>query len=108
VEADRYGYELSKEVRNRSEGEYEIKEPSLYSALRRLEKELFVTAYWSEQQSKGARRKYYSITDDGRMYYEHLVQEWITVKRIIDKIIGGRIYASTPDTMSTPTQQAVI
>lgn len=87
AEQDRYGYEVYKEVLARSGGEYELKEPSLYSAFRRLEGEGYISAYWGEE-SQGGRRKYYAITDIGRAYCEQARREWKTVKKILNKLIG--------------------
>ncbi len=61
-ERDMYGYELVKEVYSRSNNEYELKEVTLYASLRRLVTEKCVESYWGDE-SKGGRRKYYSITE---------------------------------------------
>jgi PadR family transcriptional regulator PadR len=88
-EQDRYGYEICREVLSRSGGAYELKEPSLYTALRRLEAGGQVSSYWGDEASRGARRKYYRITKDGRAYFERTVEEWRSVKGLMDKLIGG-------------------
>jgi PadR family transcriptional regulator PadR len=88
TEQDRYGYEICKEVSLRSGGAYEMKEPSLYSALRRLEGGTLVKAYWGDEASGGARRKYYRITGEGRAYYRHTLEEWESIKRLMDILIG--------------------
>ena len=88
AEQDRYGYEVYKEVLARSGGEYELKEPSLYSAFRRLEAQGYIRAYWGEE-SQGGRRKYYAITDTGREYCVKSREAWLLAKRILDKLIGG-------------------
>ncbi len=87
AERDRYGYEIYKEVITRSEGELELKEPSLYSAIRRLEGAGYIRAYWGEE-SQGGRRKYYAITDTGRAQEARSRGEWKAAKRILDKLIG--------------------
>jgi len=87
TEQDRYGYEVYKEVLARSGGAYELKEPSLYSAFRRLETQGYLRAYWGEE-SQGGRRKYYAISDTGREYYNRSRDEWQTIKKILDTLIG--------------------
>jgi PadR family transcriptional regulator, regulatory protein PadR len=87
AERDRYGYEVYKEVLSRSDGDYELKEPSLYSAFRRLETQGYIRPYWGEE-SQGGRRKYYAITDAGREYCAKCVQDWQGIKKILDKLIG--------------------
>ncbi|MDR3343918.1 MAG: PadR family transcriptional regulator [Treponema sp.] len=92
TEQDRYGYEICKTVWVRSGGTYELKEPSLYSAFRRLENAQLVASYWGDDASKGARRKYYRITQAGTEYYRHTVKEWHKVKELIDTLIGEEDY----------------
>ncbi|MDR3342857.1 MAG: PadR family transcriptional regulator [Treponema sp.] len=88
TEEDRYGYEIGKEVLIRSGGTYQLKEPSLYSAFRRLESSQFVASYWGDDVSKGARRKYYRITPAGTEYYHRTIEEWRMVKQLMDRLTG--------------------
>lgn len=44
-EGDSYGYEVSKEIRTRTNELYMIKETTLYSAFTRLEKQKFIRSY---------------------------------------------------------------
>lgn len=53
-ESDNYGYALSKEISERSEGKYVIKETTLYSAFTRLEKNGYITSY-SQVAENGKR-----------------------------------------------------
>lgn len=87
VEQDRYGYEVYKEVLARSEGAYELKEPSLYSAFRRLEAQGYIRAYWGEE-TQGGRRKYYAITETGREHCARSRTEWQIARKILDTLIG--------------------
>jgi len=88
-EKDRYGYEVYKEVIDRTEGQYELKEPSLYSAFRRLEQSKLIRSFWGDE-SQGGRRKYYTLTPEGKKYYENALNEWNKVKLIIDTILYGK------------------
>ncbi|MDR1909768.1 MAG: PadR family transcriptional regulator [Spirochaetaceae bacterium] len=88
TERDRYGYEICKEVASRSGGAYELKEPSLYTALRRLAAGGQVSSYWGDGASQGARRKYYRITKSGRAWFKHTLAEWRSIKQLMDKLIG--------------------
>ena len=85
---DRYGYEICKQVALLSDGEYELKEPTLYSAARRLEGQGFIRSYWGEE-SQGGRRKYYAITPDGRQAYERNLADWTRARRLIDRLVSG-------------------
>jgi len=83
---DNYGYEVNKSIQQRTEGKYELKEATLYTAFRRLEEAGCISSYWGDEQT-GARRRYYSITDSGRETYEGLIAEWKTAKAMIDNLI---------------------
>ena len=88
VEQDRYGYEVYKEVLDRTGGAYELKEPSLYSAFRRLERDKLISSYWGDE-SQGGRRKYYAITETGRTYYAQAKAQWSRVQEIMSMILGA-------------------
>jgi len=83
---DSYGYEINKCVQEKTDNQYELKEATLYSAFRRLEQSGYIISYWGDETT-GARRRYYSITAEGRVYYERCVEEWKNVKTLIDKLI---------------------
>ncbi len=83
---DRYGYEICRIVREKSGGEYELKEPSMYSTIRRLESQQLIDAYWGDE-SQGARRKYYRITAAGQKAFTQNFNNWQFAKKIIDKLL---------------------
>ena len=83
---DNYGYEINKSIRQRTDGKYELKEATLYTAFRRLEQAGYILSYWGDEQT-GARRRYYSITDSGCDAYRNLMNEWETAKVMIDTLI---------------------
>ena len=84
-DGDSYGYEIIKSITRRSGGKYELKEPSLYTSLKRLEKESFIQSYWGEE-AQGARRKYYHITGTGRVALKQSIAQWLAAQRIINAI----------------------
>lgn len=88
-EKEMYGYEVYKAVLERTDGGYELKEPSLYSAFRRLENLKLIRSFWGDE-SQGGRRKYYALTDEGKKYYIHAVEQWNKVKLIIDTILSNK------------------
>ncbi|MBQ1704303.1 MAG: helix-turn-helix transcriptional regulator [Clostridia bacterium] len=87
LEHDSYGYEINKSIRDRTGGAYEAKEGTLYTAFRRLEQAGYIRSYWGDESS-GARRRYYAITDEGRAFFRESRDEWQRVKAIIDRLIG--------------------
>lgn len=84
--ADRYGFEIYRAIRDRTGGEYEIKEATLYASFRRLVRDGLVEAYWGDE-SQGGRRKYYRITDAGRAVYRRHVADWRATARIITTLL---------------------
>ncbi len=86
LEKDSYGYEINKTIQEKTNYLYELKEATLYSAFRRLEAAGHIVSYWGDETT-GARRRYYSITNDGRKYYHQSKQEWEEAKLFIDSLI---------------------
>lgn len=87
-DCDNYGYEIMKAVSVNSGNEYELKEPSLYTSLKRLEKQGHIVSYWGDQ-SQGGRRKYYHITESGEAAYERALDGWLHAQKIITMLLQG-------------------
>ncbi|RNB77894.1 PadR family transcriptional regulator [Brevibacillus panacihumi] len=85
-EGDNYGYEIIKAILRISEGQYELKEPSLYTSLKRLEGQKLISSYWGDE-SQGGRRKYYQVTLLGREAYEQSLEAWKVARELIDKLL---------------------
>ena len=86
LDGDSYGYDIHKQIQDKSKGLYELKEATLYSSFRRLEQEGAITAYWGDE-TQGARRKYYQITAVGRELYRRNKDDWDFSKGIIDQLL---------------------
>jgi len=86
MSGDNYGYEINKAILQKTGGEYELKEATLYTAFRRLETAGNISSYWGDEQT-GARRRYYSVTESGRDTYARLIREWGAAKEMIEKLI---------------------
>ena len=72
---DKYGYEICQEVETQTNGKYILKQPSLYSGLKRLEAQKLVESYWGDSDI-GGRRHYYKLTDAGRKKIESTNFSW--------------------------------
>jgi PadR family transcriptional regulator PadR len=83
---DKYGYEITKLAFERSGFLYELKEATMYSGLKRLEKDGHITSYWGDK-TLGGRRRYYHITESGLKLYRNNKQNWNYAKQILDKLI---------------------
>ncbi|MDO4566899.1 MAG: PadR family transcriptional regulator [Oscillospiraceae bacterium] len=86
AEGDSYGYEINKRVLALSGGALELKEATLYTSFRRLEAEGHIVSYWGDETT-GARRRYYAISQSGRTLYEENLADWRRAKGIIDNLI---------------------
>lgn len=84
---DSYGYEIVKTVVTESEGLFDIKDATIYTAFRRMEKDGLVEAYWKDGNTEGMRRRYYKITDRGKNVYKIKLDDWIKIKNALDKLI---------------------
>jgi PadR family transcriptional regulator PadR len=91
LEEDKYGLDIIKEVEERSSGTYELKQPTLYSCLRRLENQQLISSYWQDSDI-GGRRHYYKLTDKGREFYPQKQEEWAKSKFIIDNLLSNYNY----------------
>jgi len=79
---DRYGYELVQMISK----QIEISEGSVYPLLRKLAKEEYFITYLQES-SEGPPRKYYQLTDKGRMYLYELINEWKEFSNGVNQLI---------------------
>lgn len=86
LNGDKYGYEITKLVNANSDHLYELKEATMYSSLKRLEKDGHISSYWGDE-TQGGRRRYYQITATGRELYISNKQNWDFAKQILDKLI---------------------
>ena len=88
-DGDKYGYDIINEIEKKSGGMYTIKQPTLYSALKRLESLNYVQSYQGEF-SNGGRRKYFTLTDIGRSVTEKNLSEWEYSRTVIDRLISEK------------------
>jgi PadR family transcriptional regulator PadR len=86
ADGDKYGYEITKLVHEKSDHAYELKEATMYSSLKRLENDGHILAYWGDE-TQGGRRKYYRLTTSGRQLYRANKTNWDYAKRILDHLL---------------------
>ena len=84
---DKYGYDIINEIEKKSGGLYVMKQPTLYSALKRLESLELVDSYYGDY-SNGGQRKYFRLTEKGRKAIEQDLSEWEYSRTIIDSLIS--------------------
>lgn len=86
---DMYGYEMIKEIEDRSKGVFSFKEGTLYPILHGLEHENFIESYWDSGEGK-RRRKYYRITESGKEILGEKEKEWKLFSNTVNEVLGGK------------------
>lgn len=83
-----YGYQLSKEVKARTENKIVLTEGALYPILHKLQKENLVT---SEEEMIGKRvRKYYRLTEKGKRVSTEKTMELLDFMQTLAMFIKGK------------------
>jgi PadR family transcriptional regulator, regulatory protein PadR len=83
-----YGYELY--VKLAAKGMDSVSEGSIYPILLRLQKEGLIIGKMQKSAS-GPNRKYYTLTDDGKMALVQFTAEWSKLGASVNLIIKGGI-----------------
>lgn len=76
IDGEKYGYEIIKEVEDKTDGKVKLKQPSLYSSLKRFETKGYIESYWQDSEI-GGKRHYYKLTPDGEKYYKKYIAKEI-------------------------------
>lgn len=87
MRGDNYGYEINKRIQMRTGGAYGFKEATLYTAFKRLENAGLISSYWGED-GPGARRRYYSITEEGKKRWLENSSDWKKTRELLDALIS--------------------
>ena len=80
-----YGYHLTQKIQTT----IDVSESTLYPVLRRLLKEEFLLTF--DEAYDGRNRRYYTLTDKGKIALNGLVMEWKDYKSNIDKLLIGEL-----------------
>ena len=82
----KYGYQIIKELEDKSQGYFKYKEGTLYPALHRLEKTGLLSGKW-ETISSGRQRRYYHLTDKGTLILAEKRNQWTNFFTAMNMII---------------------
>lgn len=85
LQTPQYGYDLVSQL---SAYGIEIDISTLYPLLRRLEKQGICSAQWETSGSKP--RKYYCMTEEGKLVYCQLAQHWHSTAKSITALLEGK------------------
>lgn len=83
----RHGYEISKLIESRSEGQLKFHVASLYPLLYRLEERGWLHGRWVEKAG-GRRRRFYSLTAEGRRVLIRQRDTWKSFVRAMGLVTG--------------------
>lgn len=82
--SDKYGYELVSKISEK----IEISEGTMYPLLKRIHDDGYVSTYLKES-NQGPPRKYYRLTDQGKLKRDILEKEWYKFINGVESIIKG-------------------
>jgi PadR family transcriptional regulator PadR len=85
AKGDTYGYILTQTLRE----VLDISESTLYPVLRRLQRDGALSTYDSPFQ--GRNRRYYTITEAGRIKMEAYRQEWRRYRERVEQLMEGGV-----------------
>ena len=93
-EGDKYGYQMTQELKKRSGGNYTDLEGSMYPILYRLEEQNLISG---EERKVGKRltRVYYHLEPEGKVYFELLQREfmeYVGLVRFLLESEEGEVY----------------
>ena len=80
---DTYGYEITQNLRE----SLQVSESTLYPVLRRLQSSEFLRTY--DLPHQGRNRRYYAITESGRIQLGEFQKDWKTLRDRIDDFLGS-------------------
>lgn len=89
-----HGYRLIAELNRRSQGYFEFSGSTIYSALRRLEREGLVLSTW-QQVTEKQKRRCYKLTEKGRQILTEELGEWQRFYNAATTIVSPRETAVT-------------
>ena len=86
-EKDMYGYEMIETLSKRSRNVFEMKVGTLYPILHTMVQNGYLTTY--SEEANGKLRKYYHITEKGKLHLSRMIEEWKTYTGAVYDLIGG-------------------
>lgn len=82
-----HGYVIMERLRERSGGEFDLPEGTIYPLLRRLEARSLLTSRW--ETASGRERRVYKLTSGGRKQIAQGKQEWQGFVAAVHGVLGS-------------------
>ena len=86
-----YGYQIIRELEQKSQNVFKLQEGTLYPILHTLEQQGAVTSF-QQAAENGRIRKYYSITTNGKKLLEEKAEEWSVYQSAVSQVMGGVLF----------------
>jgi PadR family transcriptional regulator, regulatory protein PadR len=86
-ERERHGYDIGKQIDERSDGTIQFHITSLYPTLYRLEAKGLIEGRWVEKAGQ-RRRRYYRLTPDGRGVLVRQRSIWQNFAKAVNRVAG--------------------
>jgi PadR family transcriptional regulator PadR len=81
-----HGYDVSRTIRQRSDGALGLEDAALYQALHRLEAKRWIEAEWGLSENN-RRAKFYRLTEEGRRQLQAELSSWRTYVSAVSKVL---------------------
>ena len=86
-----YGYQIIRELEQKSQNVFQLQEGTLYPILHTLEQQGAVTSC-QKNADNGRVRKYYTITSNGHKLLKDKAKEWEVYQTAVNQVLGGVLY----------------
>lgn len=81
-----HGYDISRSIRQRSDGALGLEDAALYQALHRLERRDWIEAEWGLSENN-RRAKYYRLTAEGKRQLQAELSSWQAYVQAVSKVL---------------------
>ena len=88
-----YGYEIIQQLKDKTGGQLNVAEGTLYPVLKKMEEKEWLSASWKKADN-GRERRYYSVTEKGQLEMEEQISQWEFINNVITKLWATQISAS--------------
>ena len=86
-----YGYQMIRELEQRSQMVFRLQEGTLYPVLHSLEQQGAVISMQKTAEN-GRMRKYYEITSHGKKLLQEKAEEWTIYETAVNQVMGGVLF----------------
>ncbi len=100
IDSDKHTAQIKEEIEERAGGGFELKQGTFYSCLQRIVKQGYVTEYRTSNTPDGVRRKFYQLTEKGKVYIDENKDKWTYSRALINTLIE---VPEAPATKKTPS-----